>query len=519
MAVTEERRQLDRASRVERVVVGAVAAASLCWLASMFPKYLGRFSGDAMIHLTFAERITEGRWLEFNRGEASAGTTSLLWNIVESLVLALLPTKHALWVIWLGGFVAWLLMGLGVFILAGEFGARRLWAVAAALIAMCMPGTVANAFQGMEAGPFACAAVWASVFLVRLLSEPDRYWHWLGLSATLSPCVWLRPEGVILAGVVFVVLVADRRFTALAAAFVPAMLLGICLLALHHGATGRWLPGSGVARVAAARRDSLALHVGPLWLHGRVLVRVLAYGALLLPLPAVIVGGTSFQGTSSVRTARRAVALTVGVALAGYVLVMGAAHTGRYLLWVWALAIPCSFGTFGRSETRRAIAASLLFVAVGSAEVWGRTRDSAQTGGVSIDALVRSKERRVEATDALLEASAKSGVHAVRVAFTEVQARWGLDDRVAVDSIDGRTDSRVLPARFDDRGCPQLPVSAPRGVIFFESIQGTAPTCAFPVWVNSFESARAGAPDPCWRRVSVAGFGIGLVATCGEGAE
>lgn len=335
MVGTEERRPSDQPSRVERSVVGTVGVASLCWLAIMFPKYLGRFSGDAMIHLTFSERITEGRWLEFNRGEASAGTTSFLWNIVESLALAHLPTKHALWVIWLGGFVAWLLMGLGVFILAGQFGARRLWAVAAALIAMCMPGTLANAFQGMEAGPFACAAVWASVFLVRLLSEPDRCSHWLGLSATLSPCIWLRPEGVILAGVVFVVLVADRRFAALAATFVPAMLLGTCLLALHHRATGRWLPGSGVARVAAARRDFLALHVGPFWIHGRVLVRVLAYGALLLPLPASVVRGATSQGTSSIRSARRAVALTVGLALAGYVLVMGPRTPG---------ATCCGFG-------------------------------------------------------------------------------------------------------------------------------------------------------------------------------
>jgi len=91
MVGTEERRPSDQPSRVERSVVGTVGVASLCWLAIMFPKYLGRFSGDAMIHLTFSERITEGRWLEFNRGEASAGTTSFLWNIVESLALAHLP--------------------------------------------------------------------------------------------------------------------------------------------------------------------------------------------------------------------------------------------------------------------------------------------------------------------------------------------------------------------------------------------------------------------------------------------
>ena len=50
---------------------------------------VGRFSGDAMIHLSLAERAAHGAWFEFNPGEVSAASTSIAWTALEAALLRL----------------------------------------------------------------------------------------------------------------------------------------------------------------------------------------------------------------------------------------------------------------------------------------------------------------------------------------------------------------------------------------------------------------------------------------------
>ena len=61
------------------------------------PRY-GRFSGDAVIHLSISERAAAGGWFEFNPGEVASGSTSFAWTLIESTLLRVGGMPLLLWV-------------------------------------------------------------------------------------------------------------------------------------------------------------------------------------------------------------------------------------------------------------------------------------------------------------------------------------------------------------------------------------------------------------------------------------
>ena len=494
----------------------ATAAASVVAVFIILPQCVGRFSGDAMIHLTFAERLASRNVIQFNGDESSAGTTSLLWNLIEARLLSSLSLPTALWAISGLCLAAWIATGFVAFRIARDLGAGTGAAVLSFCVVVAMPGTIANAPLGMESPLFALLVALALRNVDRLgqPSHVQSFGAAMGYGALSGVMAWLRPEGLIVAGIALLWLGACKQWRALALSLLFVTIIGAAILSFHVHATGQWLPGSGVARVAAARRDSLSVHVGPVWMYGRPISRLLGYAFFFAPSMLMLAPRSLVFSRCNSRGRVMAAAALAGVLL--YSFVTGAAHTGRYIMWMWAIMVPLSVAALERTSRAWApLFAAVNFIAVGAAESLARGRDPAQTGGVSIAKLVLSASQRAEVTDQVIAAIGRHEGPMPRLGFVEVQARWSVDDRVSIESLDGRTSDSLHPMRFDVDGCPMVWAEPPRNIVLFESIRGVAPQCRFPSWVDAFEKARslAASDSNCWRRIETKPWSLGLIWT------
>ena len=77
-----------------------------CWLAAFLAfgvvawPDLYRVSGDAMIHFVYAENAAAGRWFQFNPGEISAGSTSIIYTVALALLVRAVGLPAAFYVAW-----------------------------------------------------------------------------------------------------------------------------------------------------------------------------------------------------------------------------------------------------------------------------------------------------------------------------------------------------------------------------------------------------------------------------------
>jgi hypothetical protein len=283
---------------------------------------LGRWSGDALIHLSLAERLAEGRPFEFNAGEVISGSTSLGFTLLEAAILRGFGVRAVVYGMPMCALGALLSAAALVYGIARRRGAALPEATLSARAFMAVPGVVYNGVLPMEASGFAAVALG---FVVSLEGDTSRPPPIARSAALLGAAILLRPEGVLLAALPWVG--APSRRGALAIVLGAALFVLPVALA-HHAATGLWAPASAVARVMAARREGQVLHLGgPIWLYGDVLVRLAAY----LPLTALGLAGA--RGGDPL--GRRLQGLIFG-GLALYTLVTGASHVARLTIWIFA---------------------------------------------------------------------------------------------------------------------------------------------------------------------------------------
>jgi hypothetical protein len=258
----------------------------------------------------------------------------------------------------------------------------------------------------------------------------------------------LRPEGLVL---LVAVLLARRRTVlrdgATAGLMLAATLLP-CLL-LYAVTTRHVIPSSGVSRMMAARRDATSVRLGFLWVYGSPIIRLAVYA------PLTVAACLTWKRSKVVS------AVVVG-ALAAYVLVIGAAHTSRYMIWIFALLSVLASASVSGDRFPRVTALGLLWIVLAAAgETYARVclHAGGSGDGVLLSDVVAAPPLRKEQTDALLADLGLGGCHpaAPAVALVEVQERFWLDDRIRVLSLDGVTTSAGgREAKYDTDGCPHL---------------------------------------------------------------
>lgn len=476
--------------------LGVSAVAGTSWT-------FGWFSGDAIVHIAIAERAAAGGFFELNSGEPSGASSSPLWTLLGAVAWKMGGVGAYVVLAKGAALLSWLVVAACVFDLARHAGAERRDAWLGVLVAIGLPGSVWNWHQGSENGVFAAlvlAQMWllARVGLARVeasdvavapeSSHRSSSIETVALFALAGLAMALRPEGVVPAAVVTFACWRDGRALA-PSTRMRRVVLGVCIAAacalpayaLHHAATGEWLPASGISRVMFARRQPDAISVLGLWFYPRALVRVLAYA----PLVIAAIAGVCAARNGAQRILVPIVA-TFALGLALYTFAVGAAHTGRYLIWSMALlAVPAAVGLgSARRSTRRtprvAAALGMLWVvAAVAAEL--ATRAERQGGRMTIAEVLAAPAARAARTDAVLAAACAfaccdQGARPA-LAITGIEERFLLDDRVVIRSLDGAgPGARGHDVRYRSDGCPRVDdLFHDRSVVaFLEAPNGSA---------------------------------------------
>lgn len=426
--------------------------------------FLGHYAGDAQIHLVFGESAARGDFFNFNYGEAASGETSPGFMLVLAV---LYRAVEATWVpLVVKGLVlaAWYAHILLVYLLARRVIGSKRTALAAALVAGLLPGSAYNGTNGMENVLFTVLVI-LTVYLVSR-------WSWLTTTSTgtgrdlaigilLGLGGWLRPEGI----VVGTAMIAHRMMSVrpatkqwLPAALLPFLALTTLLVWFHWHFTGDLLPASGRSRV----HFGTDLHLGPLPLSGRFLLRLVYY----FPLTAFFVVGNALllrrvsKATATPFAEPRCAVLLVGVSwlfFIGYSTVLGGAHLGRYIMFIMPMIIIVAaagarwawlewpgkwfvFNTRGARTTTFALAAIVLG-AVFAVET--RLRYDLGSPDELWRTLSATADRKAH-SDKLLATLGRPQERPVVIAVVEAQRRYWLDERFVVRSLDGAVDARLF---------------------------------------------------------------------------
>lgn len=165
-------------------------------------KFLDHTVDDAFISFRYAKNLVEGHGLVFNPGERVEGYTNFLWVILSafSLWLSLDPAV----IMKLIGLVAAAGMIAAVVRFSPKPDRFRPLVYAAPVLLAASPSFAVWASGGLETPLFACLITWGLLLAAKGIGKGE----WPPTSAVLLGfAAWARPEGVLIAGLVFLVAV------------------------------------------------------------------------------------------------------------------------------------------------------------------------------------------------------------------------------------------------------------------------------------------------------------------------
>lgn len=493
-----------RAARTALALLGAL------FVVNAAPRY-GRFSGDAVIHLSISERAAAGGWFEFNPGEVASGSTSFAWTVLESTLIRLGGMGLLLWVI--PAVLLAALLGCGALVrhLARAAGASPLAAALAGVTFVAIPAVTYNALLGMENIVHTCAALGA----LALWIQPGTARRDVALGALIGLAAMLRPEGVLLGALPLLDLRAPGGLTRLLRVSLSAVLVFAPSVVVHATATGHLVPGSGVSRLMAVRREALSFHVaGPVWIYLTALLRFVVYFPITL---LALLGARAAADETLARRVRRGALTLFALGLALYVVGTGAAHVGRLTQWLFALlctllglGIDAALRAPSRSYQLALAALAALHAVLCGGETFARMRDISQRhGGWDRAEVLSHIARRPSATTRALALFCADGCcrpgTPPTVAMVEAQLRFDYDARIRIASLDGRTASSRGPGalQFDASACPILEpaLTAPEVVAVMEPPLAQLPRCgANSPTARALTTSWGGTPSvPGWR--------------------
>jgi hypothetical protein len=430
--------------------------------------YFGMFAGDAEIHLKFAENAARGLFFEYNPGEKTAGVTSTGYMLFLSLLFRLAPEGVIPLLVVLLDYAGWYLLVYLTWQLLKRATTNPILILAGTLIAGLLPGSAYNSVVGMENVFFGDLVLILTCLALRwdLLSFESgtpslgrTAWRGGALGCIAGLSFWMRPEGLFFLSLlaIYSASVARRKranfvllFSAVPACTISCAFL-LTLLLFHHKMTGRVLPGSAQSRMIMGTLDGFQL--GPIPITLKFAGRLAEY----FPITLLALAGV----WASLRKWKRGenppslfYSLVFFIFFVLYSTFLGSAHLGRYTIFLMPFVVVLAVIAMEHALVWRATLSSrgrrtfnivVAAMALSQASVFlMETRIRLRLGSHQEMALAMgAPQHRRAASDELMMRLGNPPAP-VSLAYQEVQARYFLDDRFVVRSLDGRTDPVML---------------------------------------------------------------------------
>lgn len=434
--------------------------------------YIGNYAGDSQVHLVYGEHAAQGAFFEFNLGEKSAGVTAPGYMLLIAGFFKAAPDTWVPLLIKATNLLFWYGLIALVFLSAKALTLSVRWATVGALAAGLMPGSVYNATNGMENGIFAfLIAAWIlgtirAGWFERGRLVTDAFWTEVLLGALLGVACWFRPEGFVVAAVAltFRSVMSMRSSTDLGrtiacstVTLVPFVVIAGVLVYFHWAQTGHFIPTSGSSRVLMSNLATDTIQAGTVYFTPKMTVRLAQY--FPLTVTSFLAIWMVLQGRGNLGRSREIIGFLAVMFWSFFVLysfVFGSVHLSRYLIFAMpALVLMAVVGAKWASESwdgsewlglkhAPELTAALLLVAligVYSMETGLRLKLDSQA---SLWRSMQAPMQRQSFSDELFRLLGEPESQPISIALQEIQARYWLDDRFVVRSLDGRIDPVLL---------------------------------------------------------------------------
>jgi len=431
--------------------------------------YFSMYSGDAEIHLVYAENAAGGHFFEFNLGEKSAGVTSPGYMLILTSFFKIFPESIVPLAVKLLNILCWYLLLYLVFVLSRRLIGNGFWAWTVTLIVSLMPGAVYNATTGMENGIFGALFLFWLYLVIR--------WDWLAVTETkakrslilgilLGILCWIRPEGFVLAILSFTFKALQSLWSPVGSkrpvlislkhiltALIPFLLSTALYFGFLYSETGQFLPTSGISRIGIGGQESFRIGSLP------VNLKFVKYLIYYFPLTISMILG--FRGLlSRKRSGKPPVvyyaypAATIIVFIILYSSILGAHHLSRYMIFL--LPVMTMFSGLGAKsvsenwnwgrKTRTVVftASMILLGTLFAGEIYLRYKSGSNYPAGELWRAMKAPGTRREFSDRMFDELGKPSKLPVSLAYQEVQIRYRLDQRFIIRSLDGRVDATLL---------------------------------------------------------------------------
>ena len=455
--------------------------------------YIGNYAGDSQVHLIYGQNAAEGRFFEFNPGEKSSGVTSPGFMLLLASFFKVFPDVWVPAILKAANILSWYGLVAVVFLLARQLLRSTHWAWAAALAAGVLPGSVYNSTIGMENGIFAFvvflwiyAATRARWFAV---PRPQRKFarDEVLLAILLGVACWLRPEGFVVAAVAL----AFRAIPSFGSRsnfadtlrrsgvfLIPFLVVAGGLVYFNYYQTGQLVPTSGISRILMSKLAADSFVLGPFFFSPKFTIRLAAYSPLTI---LWLVGNwVMLTGRGANFRSKEVLPFLIGLVWAAFILyssIVGSVHLARYIIFALPALVLVAFvgakwmwefwGIPGHPQRRLALATAFAGLTVMLAAVFlveTQLRLQLDSQG-SLWRAMRGPEERGAFSEELFDRLGRPDDLPIIVALQEVQARYWLDSRFVVRSLDGRVDPVLLSYATGD-GIDHIGYLDNRGVQF-----------------------------------------------------
>jgi hypothetical protein len=441
--------------------------------------YIGNYAGDSQVHLIYGQNAAQGAFFEFNLGEKSAGVTSPGYMLLIASFFKAAPDVWVPAIIKATNLMFWYGLIVVVYMVAKTFLRSTGWALITSLAAGLLPGSVYNATNGMENGIFAFLIfVWILTamrcgWFSAAGSLRDSYSTELLLGALLGLACWFRPEG-------FVVVAIALGFRAALSIgtrpnFTATMIRSTIFLApfivfaggvayFHWSETNHLIPISASSRNLMTYLNADTWTVGFIGFSPKMTIRLAQY--FPLTIPSLLGAWLVIKGKGDLGNFRQIIGFLVVLFWIFFVLysfVLSSVHLSRYIIFsmpalvlVGAVGAKWALGAWNWSDRPSLKYAPALTVAilvaalvgVYSAETYLRLELDSQS---SLWRSMQAPLEREAFSDELFDQLGRPDNRPISIALQEVQARYLLDQRFIVRSLDGRVDP-VLLGHADEDG-------------------------------------------------------------------